>query len=64
MKPPKFKGRDGENVLFWLHQMEVFFVLFRVADEYKTYNASQCISGKAGNFYIYLITANDGQPPT
>jgi len=64
MKPPKFKGRDGENVLFWLHQMEVFFVLFRVADEYKTYNASQCISGEAGNFYIYLITANDGQPPT
>jgi len=64
LKPPKFKGRDGENVLFWLHQMEVFFVLFRVADEYKTYNASQCIGGEAGNFYIYLITANDGQAPT
>jgi len=64
LKPPKFKGRDGENVLFWLHQMEVFFVLFSVADKHKTYNASQCIGGEAGNFYIYLITANDGQAPT
>ena len=30
LKLPKFKGRDGENVLFWLHQLEVFFVLYQV----------------------------------
>ena len=30
LKLPKFKGRDAENVLFWLHQLEVFFVLDQV----------------------------------
>jgi len=64
LKPPKFKGRDGENVLFWLHQLEIFFVLYRVLDDHKTFNASQCISGEAGEFYLYLITMNDGNDPS
>ena len=64
LKPPQFEGRDGENVLFWLHQLEIFFVLYRVRDEHKTLNASQCISGEAGEFYLYLITMNDGNDPS
>jgi len=62
LRPPYFKGRDGEDVLFWLHQLEVFFVLYHVNDKHKTFNASQCIQGEAGKFYLYLITRNDGKP--
>src|SRR5579871_1309722 len=64
LRPPKFKGRDGENVLFWLHQMETFFIIYKVPEDEKTYNASQCIGREALNFFIYLITANGGHDPS
>ena len=64
LRPPKFKGRDGENVLFWLHQMETFFIIYKVPENEKTYNASQCIGREALNFFIYLITANGGHDPS
>lgn len=44
--------------------METFFVVFNVPENRKVYNASRYIRGEAGNFYIYLITANDGTAPS
>lgn len=42
----------------------MFFVLYRVPEDHKTFNASQCISGEASEFYLYLITTNDGNDPS
>jgi len=59
LKSPKFKDRDGENILFWLHQLEIFFVLYQIQDDHKTLNASQCIRREVDEFYLYLLMMND-----
>lgn len=61
---PRFKGRDAENVIFWLHEMECLFVVYNVLDKNKVYNATRYIDGKAQKFYMYLLTTNNGKVPT
>ena len=61
---PRFKGHDGENVIFWLHQIEVLFVTYNVSDKNKVYNTTIYIDGEAQKFYMYLVTVNDGKVPT
>ena len=61
---PKFKGHDGENVIFWLHEMECLFVMYNVLEKNKVYNATRYLDGEAQKFYMYLVTINDGRVPT
>jgi hypothetical protein len=61
---PKFHGRDGENIVFWLHEMESLFVIYNVQEKNKVYNASRYVDSEAQKFYMYLITVNNGIAPT
>jgi hypothetical protein len=64
LKPQIFHGRDGENVLFWLQQLEMFFRIYNVPEEYKPYYGSFSITGDAANYFQYLVGTNQGLVPT
>jgi hypothetical protein len=63
-RPPKFRGKDGENVLSWLHKVEHFFVMHGVEEEMKVPTVSALVYGDADNFYFYLVVRKDGNAPT
>src|ERR1700694_1154215 len=63
IKPPKFRGKDGENVLSWLHKVENWFLMNGIAEDFKVPAVSSLVAGDADNFYYYLATRNDGTSP-
>src|ERR1700694_581776 len=63
IKPPKFHGKDSENVLSWLHKVENWFLMNGIAEDFKVPAASSLVAGDADNFYYYLVVSNDGTSP-
>src|ERR1700694_3682401 len=59
IKPPKFRGKDGENVLSWLHKVENWFLMNRIAEDFKVPAVSSLVAGDADNFYYYLVRSSE-----
>ena len=64
VKPAKFYGKDGENVLSWLHKIEQLFLLHSIPEDMKVANISFLFSGDADSFFHYLVVKNNGMDPT
>ena len=64
VKPPRFHGKDGENVLSWLHKIEQMFLLNSIPDIHKVASVSPLLTGDADSFYHYLVVRNKGVDPS
>jgi len=59
IKLPAFHGKDGENVVAWLHQAERFFKLKGTPDERKVDLISFHLDGDAQSFFHYCYVSNN-----
>src|SRR5271156_2248033 len=59
IKLPPFHGKDGENVIAWIHQAERFFKLKNTADDRKVDLASFSLEGDAQSFFHYCFIRNN-----
>jgi len=59
IKLPVFEGRDGENVIAWLHQAERFFKLKNTPDDRKVDLISFSLDGEAQSFFYYCFVRNN-----
>jgi Integrase core domain/Zinc knuckle len=64
VKPCKFYGKDGENVLSWLHKVEQLFLLHSIPEDKKVSNITFLLKGDADSFFYYLVVQNNGVDPT
>jgi len=64
IKPQKFYGRDGENILAWLHKMDAVFTANGVPEEMKVANACTLLRDDADSYYYYLVVKNNGIAPS
>jgi len=63
IKIPKFHGKDGENVLAWLHTVKQFFQLNGTSEDNKVATASSGLRGDAKSFFYYLVVKNNYKDP-
>ena len=59
IKLPPFHGKDGENVIAWLHQAERFFKLKNTADNHKVDLISFSLEDDAKSFFYYCFIRNN-----
>ena len=59
IKPPTFHGKDGENVIAWLHQAERFFKLKNTAKDRKVELISFFLEDDAQSFFHYCFMRNN-----
>jgi len=59
IKLPKFSGKDGENVVSWLHQLERFFRLKNTPDNKKVDVASFSLEFDSQYFFDHCYTLNN-----
>jgi len=64
LKLSKFRGKDGENVLAWLHQVDRYFLLNCTKEHEKVALVTFALRDDAGNFAHYLVINNNGVDPT
>jgi hypothetical protein len=63
IKIPKFRGKDGENVMAWLHTVKQFFQLNGTSEDNKVATASSGLRGDAKSFFYYLVVNNNYKDP-
>jgi hypothetical protein len=59
VKLPSFHGKDGENVVAWIHQAERFFRLKNTAEDRKVDLASFSLLDDAQHFFHYCFVKNN-----
>ena len=59
IKLPAFQGKDGENVIAWLHQAERYFRLKNTAEDRKVDLISFALEGDAQSFFYYCFIRNN-----
>ena len=59
IKLPSFHGKDGENVIAWLHQAERFFRLKNTAEDRKVDLVSFALEDDAQSFLHYCFIRNN-----
>src|ERR1700694_856502 len=59
VKLPSFHGKDGENVVAWIHQAERFFRLKNTAEDRKVDLASFSLQDDAQHFFHYCYIKNN-----
>ena len=60
LKVPKFRGKEGENVMAWLYLLDNYFLLANVKDHMKVSTATMGLRKGAKTFGYYLVVMNQG----
>jgi hypothetical protein len=59
LKLDKFRGKDGEDIVGWLEDAEMYFDLRKIPEEHKTAATVFSLRGDAKSFYRYCYDKNN-----
>jgi hypothetical protein len=62
LKVPKFRAKEGENVMAWLYLLDNYFLLANVKGHMKVSTATMGLRSGAKTFGYYLVVSNKGTP--
>jgi len=64
LKPEEFRGKDTENIMVWIIDMEDMFDIYHFSEELKIKQAKSTVKKDAKTFYNYLYIKNNYQALT